>query len=692
MRWKRTDPMTAHAMLVAGLMIAQMTEAKAVRDSVFLTYFPVTALPYMTLSAAVFAILASFLGSRIMRATTPDRVAPLAFLISGGMQIGERGLLLVNPHVAAVVIYLHVFAINLMLTSSFWSLMNEHYDPRSARKSFGKIAGMGTFGGIFGGLIAERVAALGSVAALILVTATLHLACGVSLWWFTRRHKVIRLAEKKVSEDYRGVGQVLKKSPYLLEVAALMISVSAAAGLVDYLFKTQVSLSIPKGPELTRFFALFYTITAVLGVGMQTFVASPALSRLGLAATAGLLPLSVLAGAGWVMAFRGLAQLTIFRGLEVVLRSSLFRSGYELFYTPVPAEEKRAVKAIIDVNGERFGDVLASGIISLLLIFGLAGTGSILAIVTAFSVAGLVLARRLGRSYTSALEKSLKKQSNELEDLSQFENPESGIFVREELREPAIDPAPEKRTQPRDPVLAELRELRSDEESRVVRALMGIGKPHPALIHQLIQMLSNDVYAFLAMDKLSGVASLHVGQLSDALNNRDEPFAIRRRIPLILARSGSQRAVDNLLAALSDDQFLIRFRSAHAVYQLRMEHPKLQLHLDRVWMVLDQELEVNSQVWEQIRLAVTDDGAEDASQSSLEYLFVLLGLVLPHESVRMTYRALQTEDKHLRGTALEYLQTVLPAGTWKPLENLIADRTIAKRVTKTPTADTKAGR
>jgi len=42
----------------------------------------------------------------------------------------------------------------------------------------------------------------------------------------------------------------------------------------------------------------------------------------------------------------------------------------------------------------------------------------------------------------------------------------------------------------------------------------------------------------------------------------------------------------------------------------------------------------------------------------------------------MAYRALQTEDKHLRGTALEYLQSVLPAHAWKSLEELIGDRTI----------------
>src|SRR4051812_32004791 len=136
-RWIKTDARTASAMLACGLMIAQMTEAKAVRDSVFLSHFPVTALPTMTLIAALFALLSGYGGSRLIHAVSPDRFAPWGFLVSGLLQIGERSLLLQHAQVAACAIYLHVFALNLLLTSSFWSLMNEHYDPHSAKGAFG---------------------------------------------------------------------------------------------------------------------------------------------------------------------------------------------------------------------------------------------------------------------------------------------------------------------------------------------------------------------------------------------------------------------------------------------------------------------------------------------------------------------------------------------------------------------------
>ncbi len=680
--------MTASAMVAAALMIAQMTEAKAVRDSVFLSLFPATALPSITLVAAVFAILASYGGSRLIRAVTPDRFAPLSFLVSGVLQMGERSLLMSHPQIAACAIYLHVFAINLVLTSSFWSLMNEHYDPRSAKKAFGKIGGAGTFGGVVGGLIAERVAALASIPALIAVTAVLHVACGAALYWFTRKYHVAQREDRHASTK-KSVRDVLRKTPYLLEIASLMTVVSVAAVLIDYLFKSQAAATLPKGPTLTRFFAVFYTLTGLLGVAVQAFLSSPMLGRLGLANTVSSLPGSVIAGGAWVMGFFGFAGVTALRGVEVVLRSSLFRAGYEIFYTPVAAEDKRAVKAIIDVSGERLGDAVGSGMLGVLLILHFAGRVPILALAIGFSAAGLILAKRLERSYAGALETSLRTQAVRLAPEMAFE-PVMDDFGASVIHMPPgdiVQTAAELSPPPHDRILSELLAMRSGDEARIVQALVRIEEPHPLVLHQLIQFLGNDRYAFLVMDHLRRAVSAHVGQFADALLNPAEPFAVRKRIPIILAGSDSQRALDQLLGALSDREFLIRFRSANAMSQIRTQHPELYLSADRIWQLLDEELQVSRDIWEQRRLVAPlppngQNGGEDFEKpgdASLEYLFVLLGLVLPRQPVSVAFRALQTDDRHLRGTALEYLQTALPAHAWKSLEGLIGDRTIRTR-------------
>jgi ATP:ADP antiporter, AAA family len=682
--------MTGSAMLASGLMIAQMTEAKAVRDSVFLTHFPVTALPTITLVAAILAIAASYGGSRIMRVVAPHNFAPLAFLVSGLLQIGERSLLFSEPRIAACAIYLHVFAINLVLTSSFWSLMNEHYDPRSAKRAFGKIGGAGTLGGVIGGLLAERVAALGSIYALILVTAILHLGCSAALYWFTRRYRVPHHEDR--GSKQKSVRQVLKKTPYLLQVASLMMVVSVAAALIDYLFKSQAAATLARGPELTRFFAIFYTVTGLLGVAVQAFLSSAIITRMGIANAVSVLPMTVLAGGGWVLAFFGFIGMTALRGMEVIVRGSLFRSGYEILYTPVASEDKRAVKAIIDVSGERLGDFVGSGILGLLLLLQWSGTASILGLAIGFSAVGLILAKRLERSYAGALESSLRKQAVRLAPEPEEDFGASIIQVAHKV--PRADAALPTAATSSDPVLRQLAELRSGEEERVIRELYRIEDPHPLVVHQLIGFLARDRFAFFAMDHLRRALPARVGQLADALLDPEQPFAVRKRVPIILAAADSQRALDDLLLALSGGEFVVRFRCATAMGQIRARRPDLYLNQERVWAVLQQELQVSLDEWEQRRLVDDPASASPATDltdrpgdASLEYLFVLLGLVLPQESVSVAYRSLQTEDRHLRGTALEYLQSVMPAPVWKSLEGLIGDRAIVARAVRATSAE-----
>jgi hypothetical protein len=81
------------------------------------------------------------------------------------------------------------------------------------------------------------------------------------------------------------------------------------------------------------------------------------------------------------------------------------------------------------------------------------------------------------------------------------------------------------------------------------------------------------------------------------------------------------------------------------------------------------EVAVGRSVWDSNRLlSQLDDRDEyyadklvrDRANRSLTHVFNLLTLVLPTEPMRIAFRGLHTEDVALRGTALEYLEGVLP--------------------------------
>jgi hypothetical protein len=55
----------------------------------------------------------------------------------------------------------------------------------------------------------------------------------------------------------------------------------------------------------------------------------------------------------------------------------------------------------------------------------------------------------------------------------------------------------------------------------------------------------------------------------------------------------------------------------------------------------------------------------------LDHVFELLGVVLPRRPVRVALEALEVEDPLLRGLALEYLESALPADIAAPLLSYI---------------------
>src|SRR4051794_6481555 len=155
-RFNRRDLFILGLQMAAALMMAQQIAGKAARDGLFLLYHGPGRLPAMTAGAAGFSILLSLLSGRVLRFLPPRVFVPWALGASAVLQIIEWWLLGVTPVVASVMIYLHVSALGVVLLSAFWSMLNEEFDPREAKRKFGRIAAGGTIGGLAGGLIAER--------------------------------------------------------------------------------------------------------------------------------------------------------------------------------------------------------------------------------------------------------------------------------------------------------------------------------------------------------------------------------------------------------------------------------------------------------------------------------------------------------------------------------------------------------
>ncbi len=375
---RSTKVAVAVAIVTAVIMIAFQVAAKATRDALFLSSYDVSALPRMIMLSALVSVLVAFGASRWMTAVGPVRLVPGAFAASGTLLLIEWLLVAEYRGVVAVLLYLHYGGLGAVLISGFWSIINERFDPRTAKRYVGKIAAGATVGGVIGGLLAERVAVLASVEAMLPILAALHFTCsGLLLGARRARERADARRGMARTPDVAPPGvsglKTIIGMPYLRGLVALVLLVTMGEVLIDYVFKARATGAFGDGERLLRFFAVFYTGVSVLTVAVQAVGSRFALQRLGLTRTVALLPAGVGLGSLGALAVPGLASATALRGTESIFRNGLYRAGYELLFTPLAAEQKRSTKALVDVGVVRLGDMAGAAVVQVLLLVA-AGT------------------------------------------------------------------------------------------------------------------------------------------------------------------------------------------------------------------------------------------------------------------------------------------------------------------------------
>lgn len=684
------------AMVCSGVVTAQFIAGKATRDALYLAQLDVTTLPTMIIATSAVSILLVVASSKGLRHLTSAAFVPLAFALSACLFLIEWALVYAAPRVAAVVVYLQVSGLGPMLGSGLWLILSERFDPRTAKRHFGQIASAGTFGGLVGGLLAERAAATLDVAAMLPILAVLNLLGA----WLVRRlavvdskaphHRSMEIAPELSPERPQSGLRVLASTKYLRHLAALVLLGTAAAALIDYVFKAQALATFGRGESLLRFFAVYYAAIAAITFIVQAVSTRPALENFGLAVSAGTPSMALLAGGVAALASPGLTSTVFARGSESVFRGSLFRSGYEVFYTPILPGERRAAKSLIDVGFDRLGDAVGGGLIRFAMWAAPAAQwAAMLSFAVGCSAAALVVASRLTRGYIQTLERNLLNRGLELDlsDAQDLTTRHAMLRTQTSLEMPVLLPGPadpgsvartaETLDSPAASVLSkfdvdmlQMLALRSNNRERVRRVLRSDDVMPATLVPHVIPLLAWDAVAPDAVEALRRVAETHVGQLVDALVDSQQDFSIRRRIARVFSGCQSQRAADGLILGLHDQRFEVRFQCARSLAAIVKANSQIRIDPAVIFEVVQRETAVSRPIWESNRMLAQLDDRDDQffvdefvknrASRSLAHVFTILSLVLPPEPLHIAFRGLHTDDPSLRGTALEYLEGVLP--------------------------------
>jgi ATP:ADP antiporter, AAA family len=692
-----TGPLVLPAALAWGLLSALTVTAKSTRDALFCAYFPTAELPKTMVAGAALSAVFALATARISRRHGPARVLPVLLILNALAFLVEHAVLDSAPRAIALLIYLHVSGVTGLMLSGFWSVVNERFDPHALRLSISRIGLGGTLGGFVGGVSAERIAAWTGARHTLLELAGFSLLAALSI-------KNLGSPET-VTAPVSDAQPVHFASGYLRQIALFVGLTTLASSVVDFAFKARAMERYESPEALMQFFAVFYTGTSLVSFIVQATITPRLLDRAGLGVGLGTHP-AVLAVAGLLsLALPGLGSQALLRGADGALVVSLFRSSYEPLYTPMAAEKKRAAKSMIDVLVNRCGDALGSLLAwGLVLLVPAAAAFWASAVVVVVALAALVIAAELRKGYIAELAESLRSGAVVLDesgvqdhttrltlsrtmsdlnrerllaeiqrqrDLGMMGGPPPSPPPTSSLPPPAanmaaplttsdVPPGSPPSSDPSSPgghaapghalAMAGPRkaqlvaDLLSNEAGRLRTALAAAD---PSLTAFVIPLIARGDVGAQAMNVLGDFGSRIVGQLADALLDAGglSP-TVRRRLVRVIANSRSAWAATALASALEDPDFDVRRQVVRGLEEIWDSGVGTPIGRTPALAVAARELE-------------SREGPPDPER--VEHVLRLLGLVFDREAFRLARSALGHADAKLHGTALEYLDNVLPA-------------------------------
>jgi len=674
------------AMATAGIMVAHQVAAKAFRDAAFLTAWPATALPLMTVATTALTVALVSAFSRLLERFSSLTVMASGFALSAAAHAAEFALYDAGRWIT-VVIYLHLAGVGAVLLSGFWSLIAERFDPAGARASYGRIAAAGTVGGILGSLTAERIATIIAPVGVLVLLTILHVLCATGVTMIGRAPALFpRSGDAR--DSMSDIGDAFR-TPYLRRIAVFIALTSAASAILDFLLKSNATASFGRGPGLLRFFALFYGTVQVLTFLAQTR-SGEVVHRLGIGRTVSALPGGVGVASAIALIVPGWPILAAVRGVEAILRNSLFRGGYELLFVPMDPIVRRRVKTMLDVVCDRAGEAAGAGAVQLLLLAGVAPVvSSLLAITLLIAGVSFWVGQRLDQLYLNVVEQQLLKY-RDAGPVSLVS--EVGWTLLDVGDETAVSgaamavsaPSDSSPAPPVDPHIELLTDLRSKDVRRVTSALDNRRTLERTHVAQIVQLLAWDEVLPAARSTLERLAPAHVGLLIDAMLDAESDFTIRRRLPRVLGTVASPRSLDGLVHGLDDRRFEVRYHCSRAINRILVKNRELSIDRARMITVVERELAVPPQVWrgyrllERLELEEPAGASEPAEASSrhVEHIFLLLSTIVAREPLDAAVHGIQSPNPGVRGLAIEYLDQVLPAAVLERLRALIATSSV----------------
>jgi AAA family ATP:ADP antiporter len=303
--------------------------------------------------------------------------------------------------------------VGIFLISQFWTLANDIYDPRQAKRIFGFIGGGASLGGMTGAgltsLLAERVGAVN----LILFSAGLLVLCFFLVILIQRRTHPREDSSVPQTKETVGGGEalaMLRQSKHLRLISLVIGFAALGAVTIEQQLNMAAEQFVQGEDGIVGFLGKITFYLSAISFVIQVYFTSRIHRILGIGFALMVLPVSLGATALLILFNPVLWSTMVARITDTSLRYSLDKTTREVLFQPLPKELKLKAKSFVDVTADRF---IGKGVGSVLLLILLKVVGvtwvqlSFLSLT--YCVLWLFLARKARHEYTASFRRSIEQ-------------------------------------------------------------------------------------------------------------------------------------------------------------------------------------------------------------------------------------------------------------------------------------------
>jgi HEAT repeat protein/ATP/ADP translocase len=353
---RRTALMAAYAANAIGAVVV----GRSVRDALYLAhaYRPAKGLASMYVLSSFAIVAVSWLYARVADKVQRGLLNAVSALACAAL-CAFFWLLLASGAGEWVYpsLYIFVEAMGSLVVIQFWTMANDVFHAREAKRLFGLIGGGGTLANvIFGLLVARYAKVIGApnllwimvvqlVICAFLAQAAAQLASAVPL---IARRQAARQPKAPTLLNAAGLASVFG-SRHLILVAGIAAASAATVTVVDFQFKIAAAEVLQQN-ELAGYFGRFYGICGGIALAVQIWVTGRVLERYGILASLLPLPTGLALGSGFSAALPnpGLFVQSLAKGSDTIFRYTINDASMQLLYVPVQPHVRGRAKAFID--------------------------------------------------------------------------------------------------------------------------------------------------------------------------------------------------------------------------------------------------------------------------------------------------------------------------------------------------------